>query len=904
MSAGSEKRQLQHENPQVLVIGDSIVDLFVYDKRAEDADQSMAWTSPLSRDDWHYAAGFETRQCVAGAAGIHAMLWANDIAVAGNSFRNSSGPRVLEKSGSIFVLRRKANAGKEKKDRTCSYLITRPEIPEGQKSDEEKLRAENTGKDEEHTDNLDEKYRKVSYDRDKTWRAAVNHLNEKEVNYVRPHFGVAGKEYDYMNDYKKDELQAVCLWDVKRGFFLERDQVDWLKQQKKLFDWYKSLWRDGHKPPIVIRTSDPVHFKHFLELLSKEKKAPKVILVCALTQLDDGDLRGSGTWSGVWSQVYDYLKDEQRSYLFDSKRSGKPNWRFNIVIPVHQDGALWIGPDRWPIEQEDRKDKYLGDDKLPLGSLFLVPGAQPGLSEFEEHGRLIGVHTLLTHAIIEHLAEGEDVKEMAEPIKQGLMRIRRLRSHGYGAPEELKSMNAGGLPDCYIGYPCEVWEKNERVLTDLLLKVRDEKASQAAGPYEMKCKVDFPDPALTARHSPLYRIFKTMEKKAGTALVASPESCICVAGDVSSSKAPQLLNEHWIKIDGKTYPIDSFSENVIETSRLRQCISMQFGKFAMAAPKEAGSILDLAQRVKQHVLSNRYNSPDKGSVFNFALFGSPGSGKSFLASQIASLIDPRDEIFSKADEYNLSQFTDSKQQLTDAFAVIASKSLGGQVPLVLWDEFDSVLDGKRGGWLSRFLMPMQDAHFFDGRERRPIGTAVFVFIGGTFPTADEFRKWACETEKNGHPTDAVLLKARDFHSRLYTALDMPSIIDEEVYESGPLGRRCQVFRTNWTNSYAKLARAVLLRQYFRDGSMIGDKAFLQSVDDKLCRFLLAIPLRHGARSLKRIVEACLVSKPSKVSILHLPPTHFLAEHIETENVRRDGSKKKGVTIEEMREACR
>jgi hypothetical protein len=38
----------------------------------------------------------------------------------------------------------------------------------------------------------------------------------------------------------------------------------------------------------------------------------------------------------------------------------------------------------------------------------MVPGAQPGLSEFEEHGSLIGVHTLLTHTILEHLAEQEE----------------------------------------------------------------------------------------------------------------------------------------------------------------------------------------------------------------------------------------------------------------------------------------------------------------------------------------------------------------------------------------------------------------------------------------------------------------------------------------------------------------
>jgi hypothetical protein len=224
---------------------------------------------------------------------------------------------------------------------------------------------------------------------------------------------------------------------------------------------------------------------------------------------------------------------------------------------------------------------------------------------------------------------------------------------------------------------------------------------------------------------------------------------------------------------------------------------------------------------------------------------------------------------------------------------------------VLWDEFDSVIDRQRGGWLARFLMPMQDAHFFDGHQKRPIGTAVFVFIGGTFPTAGEFRAWACRTTNlDGSPSEAVLLKARDFHSRLYTAFDMPSIVENDECADPDSGHRCQIFTTDWVNNYPKLARALLLRDFFRNNSRIGKTVFLKCVEKDLCKFLLAIPLRHGARSLLRIVEACLVSKPSRVSMLHLPPKHFLAEHIETVNVRAKGSEKIGMTIEQMLEACR
>jgi ATPase family protein associated with various cellular activities (AAA) len=903
----SDPTTLQHKSPKVLVLGDSILDLFVYDRRAEAADKSLAWTSPLSRDDWYYAAGFETRWCVAGAAAIQAMLCKNAVPAAGNSFRNGGEQRALEKSGSIFILRQKPDAGKAKNN----YLVTRPETQEHAKSEHEHRRAALAGK-EAHLegmtkDKINQQYIKVSEDRDQTWRAGINLLSAKDVRYLAPIAADALTDF-HANGGSTASLKAVCLWDVDRGSFHQRNSKNWESQQNDLLKLYKDLCSDGNKPAIVIRTSDPKHFERFLTKLTESgKEHPIVIFVCALAQLKDGDLRVSGTWSGVWRQLYDCLKDE--SYLFHSENGDgnrKPNWKFHIVIPVYQDGVIWIGPDCWPIDDSDHI--YIGEDRLPIGRLFMVPGAQPGLSEFEEQGSLIGVHTLLTHAILERLVEqdGAATAEPGElarakldrPIRQGLLRIRRLRNRGYGGPSELTSLKSE-WPDLHIAYPCEVWRKSERDVTDFLLDVdvTDHESSRSggaddrefAGPYEVKCKVD-PIPL---------RIFHTIEKKIGGEFVASPRNCILIVGDVSSKKYGNPINDHWIKINNKAYPIDSFSKLVIETSWLRRRISMQFNDFAMADPKEAGSILDLAQRVKQHVASNRYNSPDKGSVFNFALFGSPGSGKSFLAREIAASIDARGETFTRR-EWNISQFTDPAQ-LTDAFKVIASESVGAKVPLVLWDEFDSVLDGERGGWLARFLMPMQDAHFFDGRERRPIGTAVFVFIGGTFPTAQDFRNWACETErtKDGRPPDSVLLKARDFHSRLYTALDMPRIIDEEEPASVP-SQRCQKFTTEWVNSYAKLARAVLLRHYFRERSKIGQTSFLEEIDKDLCRFLLAIPLRHGARSLERVVEACLVSKPSKLSMMHLPPNHFLEEHIETGNVRNDGSERIGMTIDEMK----
>jgi hypothetical protein len=861
---------LQSDKPRVLVLGDSILDWLLYDKRSEDADQSLAWTSPLSRDDWHYAAGFDARQCVAGSAAIHAMLSENKIPVAGNAFTG-------ELMGSIFVLRKRANAGKDEKERTRTYIAEDP-------CDTWEPKSKSNSK--------------MSIDRHQTWRAAVSLLNESNVEY-REALKNAG-------NYRNEELNAVCLWDVERGSFLRNNTTTkeaWESQQEQLFEWYNDLCKEGVKPAIVIRTSDPGRFKHFLGKF--DENGPTVVLVCALTQLDNGNLRGSGTWSDVWSQTYDYLNKKEDLFRSD-------DWKFHIVIPVYEDGVIWIGPGCWPIRNADRQARYLRSDTRPLGTLVAVPGAQPGLSEFEEHKRIVGAHTLLTYAIVEHLANNPSAANLLDPIKKGLMRARRLRSHGYCWPDDLTSVSVSGQR-YYISFPREVWKKGHREATDLLLEFssqHDWQHEQCAGPYEVKCHVDFPKNANPGPATSSLRLFNTMEKVISGEFVASPTNCRRVIEDFSQENyvegkaEPEKIN--WINIKGQPCPLDSFARDELKSFSLRQRISMQFGEFAMADPAEAAPILDLAQRIRQHVLSNRYNSPEKGSVFNFALFGSPGSGKSFLAREIARSIDPNGEIFSHDSydsEYNLSQFTDPRQ-LTDAFELIASKSLGGKVPLVLWDEFDSVIDGKRGGWLARFLMPMQDAHFFDGRERRPIGTAVFVFIGGTFPTTAEFRNWACRTTQDDRASDSVLLKARDFHSRLSTTLDMPRIVEEEECQDPPSESRCQIFRTTWDKSYAKLARAVLLREFFRRNSMVGKSVFLEGIEHELSRFLLAIPLRHGARSLQRIVEACLMNKPCKVGMLHLPPAHFLEEHIETENVRLDNRPTRGMTIDEMKEACR
>ena len=85
----------------------------------------------------------------------------------------------------------------------------------------------------------------------------------------------------------------------------------------------------------------------------------------------------------------------------------------------------------------------------------------------------------------------------------------------------------------------------------------------------------------------------------------------------------------------------------------------------------------------------------------------------------------------------MSQFA-SYGDLIKAFHVIRDISLSGNIPLVIFDEFDSEFEGNTLGWLKYFLAPMQDGKFKDGELMHPTGRGIFIFAGGTCESIQQF----------------------------------------------------------------------------------------------------------------------------------------------------------------------
>ncbi|HLL55770.1 MAG TPA: hypothetical protein VK447_19570 [Myxococcaceae bacterium] len=319
--------------------------------------------------------------------------------------------------------------------------------------------------------------------------------------------------------------------------------------------------------------------------------------------------------------------------------------------------------------------------------------------------------------------------------------------------------------------------------------------------------------------------------------------------DVNGSADEEVVSYQLPKADLETATAIVTSDE----AAFRRATVLKLGNLITADEQYAGTLLGLFSRLKNHLKAGR-------KVLSFAVFGGPGSGKSMVAKQIAKVLDPEGKQFDPI-EFNLSQF-DRPERLIGALRQVEKIGHRGRVPLVLWDEFDGTLEGQRRGWLSHFLMPMQDAEFFDGGEVRKLPEkCVFVFIGGTFKTGGQFKTWALGEE-------GAALKGRDFHSRLDRSLDIADLELARDDNGQPL---LDVPDT------ARLRRAILLRHWLKN-----DYPRVRRIDSNVLQWLLHVPLAHGTRSLEGILKASELGLTEHFQPHHLPSREMLELHLSRE----------------------
>lgn len=303
--------------------------------------------------------------------------------------------------------------------------------------------------------------------------------------------------------------------------------------------------------------------------------------------------------------------------------------------------------------------------------------------------------------------------------------------------------------------------------------------------------------------------------------------------------------------------LDDISEKIVlqgSEETIKEVPLGIFGALLTVDRQEIESFRSIQSLVGEYLSQERPKRP-----LSIAVFGAPGSGKSFGITQVAKSLAP-----GKIDdlEFNISQF-ESPEKIIDALHQVRDIGLSGLIPLVFWDEFDTSLGEIPLGWLRYFLAPMQDGAFRDDQVVHPIGRAVFVFAGGTSARMADFGKGL-------DPKTYRSSKVPDFISRLKGFVNILGPNSQGNAESDP---------------YYIIRRAILMRSIMqRNASHLFEKKSgkkILNIDrGVLHAFLRISEYKHGIRSMESIGAMSQLAGKKSFERSSLPAEAQLDLHVD------------------------
>lgn len=441
----------------------------------------------------------------------------------------------------------------------------------------------------------------------------------------------------------------------------------------------------------------------------------------------------------------------------------------------------------------------------PAFSLFFDPHVIEGMWKKEHPGQMIGYTTCLTAGIARQLMLSSEGPDIRQGVQSGLRAVRRLHVDGY----VMEAVDGGRL-----SFP------TGRIAEELA----QDKATFAA--VEVQDPVRFLSPSDEQDEEPAPNGWWTiLEDRYRNNLDWIAERIVREGAEAALQDVPQGRFGHLLTVDRRE--IESF-----------RCI---------------------------HTLAAEYLRKERPKrPLSIAVFGAPGSGKSFGITQVAQSLAPgRIEVL----EFNLSQF-EGPSEMVNALHRVRDVTLGGKIPLVFWDEFDTTLERKPLGWLRYFLAPMQDGAFREGQVIHPIGRSIFVFAGGTSHCLEDFGEELA-------PEDYRAAKVPDFISRLKGYVDV----------LGPNPPRLTPNGHEASDPYYVIRRAILIRSILeRSAPQLFEKregCKVLKIDPGVLRAFLDVSrYKHGIRSIESIIAMSQLSDKTTFERSSIPAEDQLDLHVD------------------------
>jgi len=286
------------------------------------------------------------------------------------------------------------------------------------------------------------------------------------------------------------------------------------------------------------------------------------------------------------------------------------------------------------------------------------------------------------------------------------------------------------------------------------------------------------------------------------------------------------------------------------------------------------------QLLMEEVMNSR-----NSSILSIAVFGPPGSGKSFVSERIADSACEASKVTPVLKKINLASISDSNQlieKLDKAFSeyfqqyelakneVADTKKIKTLQLIIFFDEFDCSINDKVLGWLKTFLPMMQDGEFTTAiNTRKPNYSTyhnqpILIFAGGTSHTYSNFSR----QDSAGDPEDQLRFaqaKGPDFVSRLRGHIDILGPSKTSEHDEGYVIRR-----------------AILLRTAFlRHVRLSEEESLIEYIYNPFLRAMLTVSrYKHGARSMEAIIAMCAQLPGGKISSASMPTHAQLNMHVD------------------------